>query len=129
MSASATVEDVTHLTYREKTNLGSFYTPLPIVRRVYDLLRHAAGADCADVILENACGYGAFFAEPSLQKRARLVGADLDTAALGVARRNFPSVEFIEANALLTDIYSSGRVLNQNGRLSRAFYFVLSCVV
>jgi predicted RNA methylase len=100
MPASATVEDVTHLTYREKTNLGSFYTPPPIVRRVYELLRHAAGADCADVILENACGYGAFFAEPSLPKRARLVGADLDTTALGVARRNFPSVEFIEANAL-----------------------------
>jgi predicted RNA methylase len=100
MPASATVEDATHLAYREKTNLGSFYTPLTIVRRVYDMLLRDAGSAAADVVLETSCGYGAFFAVPSLQKHARLAGADLDTAALAVARRNFPGVEFVEANAL-----------------------------
>jgi predicted RNA methylase len=100
MPATATVEDATHLTYREKTNLGSFYTPLPIVRRVYDLLLRNVGPAAADVVLETSCGYGAFFAVPSLQKHTRLVGADLDTAALAVARRNFSEVEFVEANAL-----------------------------
>lgn len=100
LTDNTAVADVTHLTYREKTNLGSFYTPLPLVSRVYEMLRRNAGDAAAEVILETSCGYGAFFAVPTHQAKARLVGADLDAAALAVARSNFPFVSFHETNAL-----------------------------
>ena len=99
-SANAAIADVAHLTYREKTNLGSFYTPPPVVHQVYEMLRRNVGDDAVDVILETSCGYGAFFAVPPSQARARLVGADLDPAALAVARCNFPLVTFVETNGL-----------------------------
>ena len=35
MPTTTTADISAHLSYREKTNLGSFYTPLHIVRRVY----------------------------------------------------------------------------------------------
>jgi predicted RNA methylase len=99
-TGNAALADVAHLTYREKTNLGSFYTPLPLVSRVYEILLRHAGNDAADVILETSCGYGAFFAVPHGQAWARLVGADIDPEALAVARDNFPFVTFHETNAL-----------------------------
>lgn len=98
LTSSTAIADVAHLTYRDKTNLGSFYTPLSIVRRVYEMLRRHV--DDAEVILETSCGYGAFFAVPTLQPLARLIGADFDSAALAVAQRNCPSATFIETNAL-----------------------------
>lgn len=99
-TCNAAIADATHLTYHEKTNLGSFYTPLPLVSRVYEMLQRTAGDAAADVILETSCGYGAFFAVPTRQAQARLIGADLDPAALAVARDNFPFVTFHETNAL-----------------------------
>ncbi len=99
-NTTAALTDADHLTYGERTNLGSFYTPLPIVRRVYEMLHRHAGDAAADVILETSCGYGAFFAVPSGQTRARLVGADFDAEALAVAQRNFPSATFVATNAL-----------------------------
>lgn len=113
---NAAMADVTHLTYREKTNLGSFYTPLPLVSRVYEMLHRNTGDAAADVILETSCGYGAFFAVPTRQNQARLIGADLDPAALAVARNNFPSVTFHETNAL-ADISRAKYGVGENERL------------
>jgi len=51
----------------------------------------------ADVILEPACGYGAFFAE---KKEARFIGADIDPMALKIASEKFPHIEFRKVNML-----------------------------
>jgi len=51
--------DTKHLSYKQKTNLGSFYTPPHLVRLVYDTFAKSKGL--VDVVLEPACGYGAFF--------------------------------------------------------------------
>jgi hypothetical protein len=97
---SSRVQDVAHLSYRQKTNLGSFYTPPHIVRLVYDTLARNAPADFADALLEPACGYGAFFSENFPQSGVRRIGADLDPDALAVARREFPDIPFFHTNAL-----------------------------
>jgi len=92
-----------HLNYRQKTNLGSFYTPLHIVRLLYKTLAENAPADFADVVLEPACGFGVFFAEsfPQQGGAVRFIGADIDTDALAVARRDFSKVSFFAHNALV----------------------------
>ena len=55
--------DVNHLSYNQKTNLGSFYTPPHLVRLVYETLIKNIPSRSIDVLLEPACGYGAFFSE------------------------------------------------------------------
>lgn len=90
--------DVAHLNYREKTNLGSFYTSSRLVKIAYDLFARIAGP--ADVVLDSSCGYGAFFSVPFPQKDVRFIGADIDGAALDVASANFSRVHFFQENAL-----------------------------
>jgi methylase of polypeptide subunit release factors len=80
----------------QKINLGSFYTPPHLVRLVYKTLAENAKGNFADVALEPACGEGAFFSE----NFPRFIGSDIDPAALAVARKKFPNVEFKEINML-----------------------------
>lgn len=94
------IKSATHLNYRDKTNLGSFYTPPHIVRQVYGLLKKFVGSNDIDVLLEPSCGYGAFFEYPFAERRMRLVGADIDPQALAVARERIPAAEFFAQNAL-----------------------------
>ena len=93
-------DNVAHLTYRQKTNLGSFYTPPRLVCLLYDVIARNIPANSADTVLESACGYGAFFAEKFPQPNARLIGADIDSDALAIARRQFPKITIFNANAL-----------------------------
>lgn len=90
--------DVAHLNFREKTNLGSFYTPSRLVGLAYDLFARVSGT--ADVVLDSSCGYGAFFSVPFPQKNVRFIGADIDEIALNVAAENFSRVHFLHENAL-----------------------------
>jgi len=96
--------DIEHLSYRQKTNLGSFYTPPHLVRLVYETLacrgNHKGLPLQADVVLEPACGYGAFFAEKFPQKNVRFIGTDIDPVALGIASKKFSYVEFKKTNML-----------------------------
>ena len=98
--SNASLDDVSHLGYKEKTNLGSFYTPVAIVDQVYDMVHRNCGEEAADVILETSCGYGAFLAVPPTQAHARLIGADFDPVALDIARAKYPQVTLIETNSL-----------------------------
>lgn len=89
-----------HLSYSQKTNLGSFYTPPRLVRLVYETLAKNIKLNTVDVVLEPACGYGAFFAENFPLKCARFIGSDIDHTALTVASKEFPNVEFKKTNTL-----------------------------
>jgi hypothetical protein len=89
-----------HLNYKDKTNLGSFYTPAHIVKKVYELLdKYNSFADI-DVLLEPSCGYGAFFNFEQPVKKVKLIGADIDKIAVSTAKKNYPSAYIIEKNAL-----------------------------
>ena len=89
-----------HLSYNQKTNLGSFYTPPHLVNLVYETLAKNVKGNFADVVLEPACGYGAFFAEKFPQKNVRFIGTDIDPMALTIASKNFSNIEFKKINML-----------------------------
>ena len=92
--------DIKHLSHKQKTNLGSFYTPPHLVRLVYETLAKNANGNFANVVLEPACGYGAFFTENFPCKKVRLIGTDIDPMALTIASKKFSEVEFKKINML-----------------------------
>ncbi|GBU25649.1 hypothetical protein R83H12_02304 [Fibrobacteria bacterium R8-3-H12] len=106
--------DTKHLSYKQKTNLGSFYTPPHLVRLVYEILAKNINVD---VVLEPACGYGAFFAEKFPQEKARFIGTDIDPVALDIASEKFPNVEFKKAN-VLSQISRSKFGIGENEKLA-----------
>ncbi|MCL2284231.1 MAG: N-6 DNA methylase [Fibromonadales bacterium] len=79
----------------QKINLGSFYTPPHLVKLVYKTLAKNVKGNFADVVLEPACGDGAFLAETFPQKNVRFIGADIDSSALKTASKNFPNIKKI----------------------------------
>ena len=90
----------THLSYVNKTNLGSFYTPLHLVELVYKTLKTNIKIDFSGVILDPGCGYGAFFSVGFPFEQGRFIGSDIDPNAIKVAHHNFPEIEFKIANML-----------------------------
>ncbi|GBU26476.1 hypothetical protein R83H12_03174 [Fibrobacteria bacterium R8-3-H12] len=106
--------DIKHLSHKQKTNLGSFYTPSHLVRLVYEILAKNINVD---VVLEPACGYGAFFAEKFPQEKARFIGTDIDPVALDIASKKFPNVEFKKAN-VLSQISRSKFGIGENEKLA-----------
>jgi len=111
--------DIKHLSYKQKTNLGSFYTPPHLVRLVYEILacRGNRGGLPLHVVLEPACGYGAFFAEKFPQKNIRFIGSDIDPVALKIASKKFPNVEFKKIN-MLSQISRSKFGIGENEKLT-----------
>jgi len=107
--------DIKHLSYKQKTNLGSFYTPPHLVRLVYETFAKSKGL--VDVVLESACGYGAFFSEKFPQKKVRFIGADIDPMALTIARKKFPNIEFKKIN-VLSQISRSKFGIGENEKLA-----------
>ncbi|MCL2062912.1 MAG: N-6 DNA methylase [Candidatus Cloacimonetes bacterium] len=108
--------DVNHLSYNQKTNLGSFYTPSHLVKLVYDTFSKNLKNQFVDVVLEPACGYGAFFTESFPIKSVRFVGADIDRAALSTASQKFPNIQFLAHN-LLSKPSRAKYEINENEKL------------
>jgi len=109
--------DIKHLSYKQKTNLGSFYTPPHLVRLVYKMLPLRANGLPPHAVLEPACGYGAFFAEKFPQKNVRFIGSDIDPVALKIASKKFPNVEFKKIN-MLSQISRSKFGIGENEKLT-----------
>ena len=84
-----------HLEFREKVNLGSFYTSEEYVDLVWEFIEPLV--DGNTVVLDPACGYGAFLRRQTL---AQKVGNDIDTEALEIAKSKIRDAEFLNLNAL-----------------------------
>ncbi len=84
-----------HLGYKNRVNLGSYYTPSEIVRTAWEML--APYVNPQTTIIDSACGYGDF-----LKKRGQAItiGCDIDETAIDVARKNSDDVRFFQTNAL-----------------------------
>jgi len=98
----------------QKINLGSFYTPPHLVNLVYKTLAKNTKGNFADVVLEPACGDGAFLAGVFPQKNVRFVGADIDPSALKSASKNFSNIKKIN---MLSDISRSKYGICDNEKL------------
>ena len=84
-----------HLTYRERINLGAYYTPPEYVAIVWNFIKPYIGKE--SVVLDTACGYGNFFTYPiNCIKKA----GDIDEIACNITKQNFHDIEVYNINAL-----------------------------
>jgi len=84
----------THLKYKERVNLGSYYTPPKLVDLVWQMIEPILTEN--SVILDSSCGYGSFF----VNKKIRQIGGDVDEVAIKKAQEINPNVEFMGQNGL-----------------------------
>ncbi len=85
----------THLRYKDRINLGSYYTDLKHVDTAWDFINPYI--DNNFVILDSSCGYGNF-----LQKNVtcRKIGNDIDDIAISNANDNIKDSNLFNYNAL-----------------------------
>lgn len=84
-----------HLGYKDRVNLGSYYTPSNYVNLVWKMLSPSLVPETT--IIDSACGYGNFL------KKARqrsVIGCDLDKTAVDLAKRNIKQAQFFHTNSL-----------------------------
>ena len=65
--------DQCHLQYKERINLGSYYTKPELVSLVYQLIRKNVKDHQEHILLDTSCGYGSFLRE---NRRQAFVGRD-----------------------------------------------------
>ncbi len=100
-----------HLKYKDKINLGAFYTPTEYVQIVWNLIKPFLHKD--SVVLDSSCGYGNFFINDiNCRKKAN----DFDKIAASKTKINFPDTEVFNKNALL-NINRGEFGINQNDKL------------
>ena len=87
----SSINSSTHLTYENRINFGSFYTPQRYVDIVGQWLKaENIGSDA--VIADITCGGGAFFALHKIFPDNQYIGNDIDQSALLTAEKYFPFV-------------------------------------
>ena len=94
----SSINSSTHLTYENRINFGSFYTPQRYVDIVGQWLKaENIGSDA--VIADITCGGGAFFALHDTFPNNQYIGNDIDQSALLTAEKYFPFVNLTCQNA------------------------------
>ncbi len=84
-----------HLEYKDRVNLGSYYTPPKIVELAWELIE--SYIDSQTTIIDSACGYGDFLKNSG---QSLTIGCDIDEAAIDIARKNTDKVRFFRTNSL-----------------------------
>ncbi len=88
------MEEQQHLGYADTVNFGSYYTPMALVDKVYELLaKHINQLDKFKIV-DTSCGYGSFL------RSENSIGADYDAAALAEAKKNISSNRLYCHNSL-----------------------------
>ena len=89
--------DQRHLSYKEMTDLGCFYTPDGFVTALINMIKSNV-ADYGDyVYLDSSCGYGSFLKALSPY---RTIGCDIDGKAIEFARGYSADSEYYTLNTL-----------------------------
>ena len=84
-----------HLEYKDRVNLGSYYTPPSIVDIAWDMIAPYITSDTT--VLDSAFGYGDFLRYCG---QSQTIGADLDKDAINTARQSNDNRKFIRTNSL-----------------------------
>lgn len=92
--------DQKHLTYKEVTNFGCFYTPIYFVNALFSMLENEVIDFKEYIIIDSSCGYGSFYDYKYKTAPKRLIGGDIDAAALKTATEKYKDVEYFKVNAL-----------------------------
>lgn len=86
-----------HLTYKEMTNYGCFYTPQKFVDKLIDMIKQNIENYQDFIYLDSSCGYGSFL--KSLYP-LKTVGCDIDKEAIKIAKQNFRNCDYYVLNTL-----------------------------
>jgi len=89
--------DQHHLTYKEMTDFGCFYTPQKFVNKLIGLIKSNIPNYEEFIYLDSSCGYGSFL--KSLYP-LKTIGCDIDEKAIDIARQNFSYSEYYVLNTL-----------------------------
>ncbi len=108
------MNDQIHLGYKDRINLGSYYTNPKIIDTVYTLLAKYTCDFVHYCLLDTSCGYGSFL-NNNLPFRKK-IGADIDKEAIQIATKRNAQVLFIEKNGL-SDINRSQYGINYTEKL------------
>ena len=84
-----------HLEYKDRVNLGSYYTPQNFVQLAWELIEPYI--DAQTTIIDTACGYGDFLKNYG---QAHTIGYDIDEDAIKIAKKNTDKVQFFRTNSL-----------------------------
>jgi hypothetical protein len=86
-----------HLEYKEKINLGAFYTPKRYVQIVWNKLKPFLNDGV--IVLDSSCGYGNFF-DIKIENQVQKTANDIDNIACQIIKNNFSDIEIFNKNAL-----------------------------
>jgi len=89
-----------HLNYKEKINLGAFYTPKSYIYNVWNKIIHFLNNEA--VILDSSCGYGNFFNIKDIDTKYNIqkIANDIDHFAYQIIQNNFSNIDIFNKNAL-----------------------------
>jgi hypothetical protein len=85
----------THLNYKDRINLGAFYTPKKFICIVWDKIKNYLKDDT--IVLDSSCGYGNFF---DFDIDCQKIGNDIDFVASKTTKQNFKYIKVFNKNAL-----------------------------
>jgi hypothetical protein len=102
-----------HLSYQQKINNGSFYTPPELVNYVWELIAPFLTKNTA--ILDTSAGKGSFFINRE-KNNGLLIAADNDKLAIDYLKKKLPHLLVIQKNAL-TDIKRVNYGIQDNQKL------------
>ena len=86
-----------HLTYKEMTDFGCFYTPQKFIDKLIDMIKLNINDYDKYIYLDSSCGYGAFLKSLYPYKT---IGCDIDKKAIEIAKKIYPNSEYYVLNTL-----------------------------
>lgn len=87
-----------HLNYKDRINLGSYYTKKELVNIVFDMLLNNVSDIREYSLVDTSCGYGSFL-ETNINFKQK-IGADIDNKAVIQAEKNINNAKFFTHNSL-----------------------------
>ena len=84
-----------HLEYKDRVNLGSYYTPATFVEQAWEFIE--SYIDSQTTVIDSTCGYGDFLKNYG---QSLTIGCDIDEAAIDIAKKNTDKVRFFQTNSL-----------------------------
>lgn len=102
-----------HLSYKEMTDLGCFYTPQKFVDKLIEIIKSNISDYNKYVFLDSSCGYGSFL--KSLYP-LKTIGCDIDEKAIETAKKICPNSRYYITNTL-NNFTRESINLNENDKL------------
>jgi len=106
------ITEQNHLKYKNRINLGSYYTDTKHVDTVWDFIEPHIDDDF--IVLDTSCGYGNFLQKKSNNNKK--IGNDIDEVAISSSYKNIDDACLFNHNAL-SEVSRRKYKINENDKL------------